>query len=115
MWNKKHDTTRYEWCIRYPDNYGAQINTGAYVALDPGAGPADTTVWITNKPNLCTKRNNNRNGLYRNEELMVALHNGGNRSIVANDFTQVITDGIGMWCNEMVKQSLYLCLLITHI
>ena len=26
-----------------------------------------------------------------------ALHNGGNRSIVANDFTQVLSDGIGYW------------------
>ena len=26
-----------------------------------------------------------------------SLHNGGNRSIVSNDFTQVISDGIGAW------------------
>jgi hypothetical protein len=26
-----------------------------------------------------------------------ALHNGGNKSIVSNDFTQVISDGIGAW------------------
>ena len=26
-----------------------------------------------------------------------SLHNGGNRSIVANDFTQVLSDGIGYW------------------
>jgi hypothetical protein len=25
------------------------------------------------------------------------LHNGGNKSIVSNDFTQVISDGIGAW------------------
>ena len=35
-----------------------------------------------------------------------ALHNGGNKSIVANDFTQVITDGIGMWCNADGKAEL---------
>jgi hypothetical protein len=26
-----------------------------------------------------------------------ALHNGGNDSIVSNDFTQVLSDGIGAW------------------
>ena len=35
-----------------------------------------------------------------------ALHNGGNKTIVANDFTQVITDGIGMWCNADGKAEL---------
>jgi len=27
-----------------------------------------------------------------------ALHNGGNKSIVANDYTTIISDGIGVWC-----------------
>jgi hypothetical protein len=26
------------------------------------------------------------------------LHNGGNKSIVSNDFTQIVSDGIGVWC-----------------
>ena len=34
------------------------------------------------------------------------LHNGGNRSIVANDFTQVLSDGIGVWCNDDGKAEL---------
>jgi hypothetical protein len=27
-----------------------------------------------------------------------ALHAGGNKSIVANDYTTIISDGIGVWC-----------------
>ena len=30
-----------------------------------------------------------------------ALHDGGNRSIVANDFTQVLSDGIGYWATNL--------------
>ena len=26
------------------------------------------------------------------------MHNGGNKSIVCNDFTQILSDGIGIWC-----------------
>ena len=42
------------------------------------------------------------------------LHNGGNKSIVANDFTQIIQDGIGYWCNadglsELVSVFTYYC------
>ena len=42
------------------------------------------------------------------------LHNGGNKSIVANDFTQVISDGIGYWANgegksELVSVFTYYC------
>ena len=69
---------------------------GSFVSLDPGTGPADTSTWIVNKSpyiqnvttfgTACT-------GL----KIDGSLHNGGNRSIVANDFTQVIDDGIGAW------------------
>ena len=42
------------------------------------------------------------------------LHNGGNRSIVANDFTQVLSDGIGYWAtnvgrSELVSVFTYYC------
>jgi hypothetical protein len=26
-----------------------------------------------------------------------SLHNGGNKTIVANDFTQILSDGSGVW------------------
>ena len=88
------------------DNYGAQIpNTGAYVALDPGSGPADTSVWVTNKSTYvqnCTTIGTGCIGM----KIDGALHNGGNKSIVANDFTQVLSNGIGMWCNADGKAEL---------
>jgi hypothetical protein len=78
--------------------YGTQRPTaGAYVSLDPGWGTADSRAWITSRSpyiqnvttfgTACT-------GL----KIDGTLHNGGNRSIVANDFTQIISDGIGVWC-----------------
>ena len=35
-----------------------------------------------------------------------ALHGGGNRSIVANDFTQVLSDGIGYWATNQGRSEL---------
>ena len=35
-----------------------------------------------------------------------ALHNGGNKSIVANDFTQVLSDGIGYWATNLGRSEL---------
>jgi len=35
-----------------------------------------------------------------------SLHNGGNRSIVANDFTQVLSDGIGYWATNLGRSEL---------
>jgi hypothetical protein len=73
---------------------------GAYVSLDPGNGPTDTAVQITTKSpyvqnvttfgTACT-------GL----KIDGSLHNSGNRSVVANDFTQVLSDGIGVWCTNL--------------
>ena len=69
---------------------------GAYVSLDPGWGPADETAWITTRSPYIQ-------GLATFGERCIgqkidgALHNGGNKSIVSNDFTQVISDGVGAW------------------
>ena len=43
-----------------------------------------------------------------------SLHNGGNKSVVANDFTQVLSDGIGYWAlnggrSELVSVFTYFC------
>ena len=35
-----------------------------------------------------------------------SLHDGGNRSIVANDFTQVLSDGIGYWATNLGRSEL---------
>lgn len=69
---------------------------GAYASLDPGWGPNDESVWITTRSpyvqNLTTFGH-----AAIGQKIDGALHNGGNDSIVSNDFTQVISDGIGAW------------------
>lgn len=67
---------------------------GVYVSLDPGWGPDDESVWITTRS--CYVQNVATFGYgVTGQKIDGALHNGGNRSIVSNDFTQVISDGIG--------------------
>ena len=69
---------------------------GSYVSLDPGWGPADTRVWITNRSPYIQGVTTIGTGCI-GQKVDGALHNGGNRSIVSNDFTQVLSDGIGAW------------------
>ena len=69
---------------------------GAYVSLDPGWGPADTRTWITTRSPYIQGVTTIGTGAV-GQKVDGALHNGGNRSIVSNDFTQVISDGIGAW------------------
>ena len=67
---------------------------GSYVSLDPGWGPNDEKVWITTRS--CYVQNVTTFGYaVTGQKIDGALHNGGNKSIVSNDFTQVISDGIG--------------------
>jgi hypothetical protein len=74
-----------------------QIPTGgAFVSLDPGWGPDDERTWIINRS--CYVQNVTTFGVGAvGQKVDGLLHNGGNRSIVSNDFTQVISDGIGAW------------------
>jgi hypothetical protein len=79
-----------------PENeYGySQVTAGAYCSLDPGFGPEDFRTWIiTRSPYIqgVTTFGNAATG----QKIDGALHNGGNDSMVSNDFTQVISDGIG--------------------
>jgi len=69
---------------------------GAFVSLDPGWGPDDERTWIINRS--CYVQNVTTFGVGAvGQKVDGLLHNGGNRSIVSNDFTQVISDGIGAW------------------
>jgi len=69
---------------------------GKYVSLDPGWGPDDQRVWIKNRS--CYVQNCTTFGYAAvGQKIDGSLHNGGNKSIVSNDFTQVISDGIGAW------------------
>jgi hypothetical protein len=69
---------------------------GAFVSLDPGWGPNDERVWIITRS--CYVQNVTTFGTGAiGQKIDGLLHHGGNRSIVSNDFTQVISDGIGAW------------------
>jgi hypothetical protein len=69
---------------------------GAYASLDPGWGPDDDRTWIINRsPYVQNVTTLGRGAI--GQKIDGALHNGGNRSIVSNDFTQVIDEGIGAW------------------
>jgi len=88
------------------NGYGTQRPTaGAYASLDPGAGPNDTTVWIFSRSPYVqnvTTFGTACVGL----KVDGALHNGGNQSIVANDFTHVLSDGIGAWVTNLGRTEL---------
>ena len=81
------------------NDFGTRRPTaGSYVSLDPGFGPWDTEAWVTNKS--CYVQNVTTFGVgCVGCKIDGALHAGGNRSIVSNDFTQVLSDGIGVWCS----------------
>jgi len=72
----------------------SKLSAGAYCSLDPGWGPDDFRTWIiTRSPYIqgVTTLGTAATG----QKIDGALHNGGNDSMVSNDFTQVISDGIG--------------------
>ena len=69
---------------------------GAYASLDPGWGPDDDRTWIIDRSPYIQNVTTLGTACI-GQKIDGALHNGGNRSIVSNDFTQVISDGIGAW------------------
>jgi hypothetical protein len=71
-------------------------SAGAYVSLDPGTGTNDSSVWITSRSPYVQNVTTFGTGCV-GLKVDGNLHDGGNRSIVANDFTQVLSDGIGAW------------------
>jgi len=80
------------------NSFGTQRPTGgAYVSLDPGEGPDDTRCWILRRSPYIQNVTNFGVGC-TGLKIDGTLHNGGNKSIVCNDFTQVLSDGIGVWC-----------------
>ena len=80
------------------DNFLIQRPTGgSYACLDPGAGPDDTTAWIFRRSPYVQNVTAFGNGCTA-LKIDGTLHNGGNKSIVCNDFTHIVNDGIGIWC-----------------
>ena len=74
----------------------SRVSGGAYVSLDPGYGPDDFSTWIIERSPYVQNVTTLGAGAI-GQKIDGALHNGGNDSIVSNDFTQVISDGIGAW------------------
>ena len=97
-----------------PNQYLTRRPTaGAFVSLDPGSGPDDTSVWITTKSPYVQNVTTFGTACV-GMKIDGSLHNGGNDSIVANDFTQIISDGIGYWAtnggrSELVSVFTYYC------
>lgn len=86
---------------------------GAYVSLDPGWGTADTRTWIDSRSPYIQGVTTIGTGCV-GQKVDGSLHAGGNRSIVSNDFTQVLSDGIGAWVlnnarAELVSVFSYYC------
>jgi hypothetical protein len=86
---------------------------GAYCSLDPGWGPDDDRTWIaTRSPYIqgVTTIGSSCVG----QKIDGSLHNGGNKSMTSNDFTQVLSDGVGAWVlnngrAELVSVFTYYC------
>jgi len=84
--------------LTLPNALGTRRPTaGSYSSLDVGFGPTDSSVWISVRSpytqNL-TLFGSGCSGM----KIDAALHSGGNKSIVANDYTTIISDGFGVWC-----------------
>ena len=96
------------------DNLTRRPSAGAYVSLDPTAGdPSQDYAWIETKSPYVQNVTTFGTGCI-GMKVDGDLHNGGNKSIVANDFTQILSDGIGYWANgegksELVSVFTYYC------
>lgn len=75
----------------------ARSTGGSYTALDPGTGPNDTSAWIIRRSPYVQNITVFGDGC-TGMKIDGFLHNGGSKSIVSNDYTMVISDGIGLWC-----------------
>ena len=86
---------------------------GAFCSLDPGWGPDDERCWIkTRSPYIQGVTTIGKNCI--GQKVDGSLHNGGNKSFTSNDFTQVLSDGIGAWIlnngrAELVSVFTYYC------
>lgn len=86
---------------------------GSFCSLDPGWGADDDRTWIVNRSPYIQGVTTIGTACI-GQKIDGALHNGGNRSMVSNDFTQVLSDGIGAWITnnaraELVSVFTYYC------
>jgi hypothetical protein len=88
-----------EGTLSAPNIYGTRRPTaGAYASLDPGWGVSDSSVWVGSKSPYIQNVSTFGTGCV-GLKIDGDLHSGGNQTIVSNDFTQILSDGIGLWCN----------------
>jgi len=81
-----------------PDaNFIQRPTGGSYACFDPGTGPNDTTAWIYRRSPYVQNVTSFGNGCTA-LKIDGNLHNGGAKTIVANDFTHIINDGVGVYC-----------------
>jgi len=96
------------------DVYGTQRPTGgAYIAFDPGSGPTDETVWIKERSPY-VKNISSFGGGCVGLRLDGSLHNEGLKTVLANDMTNFLDDGISVWLSadaraELVSVFSYYC------
>jgi hypothetical protein len=91
------NTTGQQDPLTPPNGVGTRrVKGGAYASLDPGWGPNDHKVWTNERSTYVQNITTFGIGAI-GQKIDGAIHTGGNRSIVSNDFTQVISDGIGAW------------------
>ena len=99
--------------VARPNTADGATRSGIVAALDPGTGTTDTAAWIETKSPFiqnCTHFGTGSVGI----KIDGALHGGGYASILANDFTQISSDGIGVWAlsnakSELVSVFTYYC------
>ena len=78
---------------------------GAYVSLDPGWGPNDNRVWVTTRSTYVQNVTTFGTSCV-GQKIDGSIHAGGVDSIVSNDFTQVLSNGIGAWVTNLGRAEL---------
>jgi hypothetical protein len=78
---------------------------GPWMSLDPGTGPNDESVWVGARSPYIQNVTTFGTACV-GQKIDGALHNGGNKSITSNDFTQVMSDSIGAWCTNQGRAEL---------
>ena len=88
------------------NSYGTKRPTaGAFVSLDPGFGVSDTRAHIVSKSPYVQNVSTFGTACI-GLKVDGAIHNAGYDSIVANDFTQILSDGIGAWVTNLGRAEL---------
>jgi hypothetical protein len=85
------------------NGYGTKRPTsGAFFSLDPGTGTTDERVWISTRSPYVQNVSLFGTGCV-GCKIDGSLHGGGNKSMTLNDFTNILSDGIAVWCTNLAK------------